>query len=207
MRHRAERADRFAARRWRHGLLAVAAWALVAAGCGYQFQGTGNALPPDVQSVAIPIFRNDSDYEGVEIDFTEALIAQFVRGRQIHVVDDPADANAVVKGAVRRVQVRAVSFSDTDQALEAQMTVVLAIALERTRDGKVLWSDPGISEKEEFAVTADAVVTKSTQFVGRPTTFNNLGDIEIAQDESAAAVERVAKRISKSIYQRMLEDF
>ncbi|MFN7952545.1 MAG: LptE family protein [bacterium] len=175
--------------------------------CGYQFQGTGNALPSDVKTVAIPIFRNDSDLEGVELDFTEALIQQFVRGRQVRIVDDVADANAVVKGLVRRVRVRAVSFSETDEALEAQMTVVLSVSLERARDGKVLWADNGVSDKEEFAVTADAVVTRSPEFIGRSSTFNNLDDIEITQEESAAAIERLSRRMAKSIYSRMLEDF
>lgn len=191
------------ARRW----LALVGLGLTLAGCGYGFQGTGNALPKDIVTVAVPIFRNDSDFEGIELDFTEALIQQFVRGRQIRVVDDVADASAVVKGLVRRVRLRAVSFSETDQALEAQMIVVLALALERTSDGKVLWSDTGISDREEFAVTADAVVTNSPEFIGRDTTFNNLDDIEIAQDEAQVAVERLSKRMSKSIYQRMLEDF
>ncbi len=182
-------------------------WLLGASACGYQFQGTGNALPPDVTTVAIPIFRNDSDLEGVELDFTEALIQQFVRGRQVRIVDDVADANAVVKGLVRRVRVRAVSFSETDEALEAQMTVVLAVSLERARDGKVLWADNGVSDREEFAVTADAVVTRSPEFIGRSSTFNNLDDIEVTQEESAAAVERLSRRMAKSIYSRMLEDF
>ena len=180
---------------------------VLAMACGYHFEGSGNALPEDIETVAIPIFRNDSDLERVESDFTAALIDEFSRGRKIRVVDEPTEADALVVGRILDFAERAASIASDDQALEVQMTAYLSVRLVRRRDGRVLWSDRRLKVREDFAITADAVSTGSASFVGRSSTNIELDTIEIAEAEQREAVDRAARRFARTVYRRMLEDF
>lgn len=185
----------------------AATLALGLSGCGYHFEGAGSALPGDVQTVAIALLENNTLTEGIEADFTAALIDQFSRGRKIRVVDDAVQADAVVRGIILNVYNRAVSFSDTDEVVEFELIVQAAVGLQRTGDGKILWRDTNLLVREDYAVTADAVVTGSPDFVGRASTFNNLGTIEVAEVEQREAIDRASREFARTVYLRMLEDF
>ena len=186
-------------------LLCVAAASL--AGCGYHLEGAGSSLPGDVQTIAIELLRNESLYEGVEADFTAALIDQFARGRKVQVVDDTTQADALVRGIIFRVLNRAVSFSSSDEVVEFELIVQAAVGLQRQSDGKILWRDTNLVVREEYAATSEAVVTNSPDFVTRSSSIDDLATIQVTEAEQREAVDRAARQFARTVYLRMLEDF
>ena len=186
-------------------LLCVAAASL--AGCGYHLEGAGSSLPGDVQTIAIELLRNESLYEGVEADFTAALIDQFARGRKVQVVDDTTQADALVRGIIFRVLNRAVSFSSSDEVVEFELIVQAAVGLQRQSDGKILWRDTNLVVREEYAATSEAVVTNSPDFVTRSSSIDDLATIQVTEAEQREAGDRAARQFARTVYLRMLEDF
>jgi hypothetical protein len=67
--------------------------AVFSAGCGYSFHGN---LPEHIKTVAVPIFKKQSDVPGVENAITSAVISAFSSGGWLRVV--PMDQAAAKKG-------------------------------------------------------------------------------------------------------------
>jgi hypothetical protein len=74
-------------------LLLLAAFS---AGCGYSFHGN---LPEHIKTVAVPIFKNQSDVPGFENAITSAVISAFSSGGWLRVV--PMDPGRREEGIPR----------------------------------------------------------------------------------------------------------
>lgn len=75
------------------GLLLVLV-AYLSTACGYSFHGN---LPSHIKTVAVPIFKNQSDVPGLENAITSAVISAFSSGGRLRVV--PVDqADSVLEG-------------------------------------------------------------------------------------------------------------
>ena len=59
--------------------------ALLLAGCGYV---VGSPFRPDVRSVAVPIFQNDTYRKGVEFQLTEAVQKE-MQQRGLQIAEEP----------------------------------------------------------------------------------------------------------------------
>src|SRR5512139_2926511 len=68
-------------------------------GCGYQLTGSKAHLPPGITSIAIPTFVNETYEPGVEIQFTQAFLNDFINDRRVKVVDK-AQADSVLEGTI-----------------------------------------------------------------------------------------------------------
>lgn len=75
---------------------------IATASCGYRFGYGDKALPEGVKNIFIPIFDNETYQTGVEVDFTNALIAEIHDSKIARVVTQK-NAEATLKGRVIRV--------------------------------------------------------------------------------------------------------
>ncbi len=88
-------------------------------GCGYQMAGRGaSQLPPHLKTIAIPLFENHSTEPAIQRPFTEALRRAFITDGRLQLVNDQAEADLVLTGALTQYSIRAVSFNDVDVAIE-----------------------------------------------------------------------------------------
>ncbi|MGA7840923.1 MAG: LPS assembly lipoprotein LptE, partial [Candidatus Acidiferrales bacterium] len=77
-------------------LLLIASASII--GCGYHVAGRAGNLPAEWTSIAIPAFKNDTTRYRVEQRFTAAVVRQFVQRTKYRIVQDPANADAVLHG-------------------------------------------------------------------------------------------------------------
>jgi hypothetical protein len=136
--------------------LAAAAIALAVAtlsACsGYRVVRTSEGLGP-VRRVAVLTLGNYSIEPGLELMVTDALRREFGRRGGVELVSDPADADLVISGTVRELQVNARSFSSIAFALEYQ--ILMQIALEARRsDGTPVGIDPTAMRDFELYLTS-----------------------------------------------------
>ena len=132
-------------------------------GCGYQMVGKETHVPPGLNSVAIPTFKNQTFEPGIEVPFTQAFLREFIQDRRVNVVDR-AEADSVLEGIIRDFSFYSVSFDKSGFVIEYQTTVILDLTL-KDRTGKVLWEEKGFSETRWFRASSSGVTNEAAKQV------------------------------------------
>lgn len=184
---------------------------LLLAGCGYQFQGSGSILPDDVKKIAIGMVDNETTEPGLGPKFTEILRSRFERYGVVEVVDDPGDADAILKTSIRSLNTRVTSVTgDTDVAVEQELVMTVSSDLKR-RNGQVLWRNDNMQTDGAFANTGDTVVTSSSQFAQggiSSSTLGGLGAREISRGQQEETLNDLMEEAAKNLYlQAVASDF
>ncbi len=206
--HRARRARRCAASTAVAPLLAaLSVWAPA---CGYHFTGFARALPGNIGTLRIGEIRNETREFDLPKRLAFALEREVVRRGAVRLVEEPGGADAVLEGAIRRFDIRPVSFDASDLALQYEATIVVDLYLKRSSDGKTLWEATGITESEEYGAVSRVVVTSSSQFQRgtlNPLDLPQITDIQLAEAEKRHATERLLSSLAKDAYAMMAEEF
>lgn len=171
--------------------------------CGYGFQGGGSVLPPDIKTVAIPRAENDTTYNGVDLQFTEALRSSFERYGVVNVVDREDRADAILDSRIVSIQTRTGSVTGrTDIELEQELIMTISASLKR-RSGQLLWRDPQLMVRQSVASTSDVVVTSSSDFatggIGAGT-LGGLGSRELSRGQQDEALEDLVEEAARRVY-------
>jgi hypothetical protein len=111
-------------------------------GCGYTVANT--TLSSDYRTLAIPAFKNESFEQEVQIRVSNALVRELEADGRFRIVDDPASADLVLKGAITDFDARAISFSTDDNIGQFKITLFAKAALEDTRTGQVIWEQDNL---------------------------------------------------------------
>ncbi|MFQ5708292.1 MAG: LptE family protein [bacterium] len=104
--------------------------------CGpYSFSGSSN---PDIKTVSIPIFQDQTSEFGVKEKLTDAVIDEFTRDNTLKIVDRRS-ADSVVEGTVLRVDDRAGSFTSDEKVTDVKIFITVSVKYEDVKKRKVLW--------------------------------------------------------------------
>jgi len=178
--------------------------------CGYHFAGTITALPEDVKTIHVGNINNDSIYPGLEKNLGFALEQAISRWGTLRLVEDPGEADAVLSGKIRLVELRAVSFDQNDLALQYEVSVIADLDLRRTTDGKSLWHINGMRQTDEYSATAQVIVTSSEQFQQGTLDADDLPkftEVQLADSEERIAMDRLFRDMARDAYALMTEGF
>lgn len=122
-------------------------------GCGYRLQGTTvSSLPPHIKKVHIPIFRNGTLEEGIEVKLTEALRSQILEDGRLRLADGLQDAEAVIQGEVREFTLRPISFNRQDRVREYRLRITVQVTLRDLENNRVLL-DQTLRADREYRVS------------------------------------------------------
>lgn len=122
-------------------------------GCGYHVAGRG-AFPPDVKTVAVPVFANQSREYRIEQRMTAAVTRELIERTHYKVTSDPGEADAVVKGTVTGVSTGVIAFNiSTGAATALQVVVDANVRVIDQHTHKVLFSNPRYVFREEYQVS------------------------------------------------------
>lgn len=125
------------------GILILAA--LAAPAC----YSTGLQFRDGVRSVAIPVFHNETYVRGVELDMTDRIRLLLLDRSDVRLVDDPARADATIRGRITRVHFPVLVGGNQPRILEGAATMAVSAELVETRTGRVLASVQG-DDRAEF---------------------------------------------------------
>jgi hypothetical protein len=115
----------------------MAAWLLMlgAGGCAYQQK---DVFPPDVATIALPIFENRSFYPRLELDITEALTKE-VETRTPYKVVRRNSADTLLEGTIVSVSQRQLSRQPgTGLPNEVEMQIEVNFVWKDMRSGEIL---------------------------------------------------------------------
>jgi hypothetical protein len=124
------------------------------AACGYHLAGRGGRVPPDVQTIAVPIFVNQTPRFRIEQKLASAVTQEFIERTKFRVTPEPSHADAVLKGTVKDVRAGVVTFDlNTGRATTQQIQVTASVELVDLHTKKVIFTNPNYVFREEYQVS------------------------------------------------------
>jgi Lipopolysaccharide-assembly len=172
---------------WR-GVLLVAL--LAHAGCGYSLAGRGSFLPAYIKRIGVPQFTNNSAVFDLDREVTERVRTEFIGRGKWTIVPDATGVDGLVTGTISSVTLTPVAFNQQNQATRYALTLSASVEFKDMRTNKVLWTNPSMQYREEFALNPTNALDS--------TTF-------LTQDVSAR--ERMSSEFARAVVSAILEAF
>jgi hypothetical protein len=170
-----------------HCLLPTAYCLLFSVACGYHVAGRGDRLPPDVKTIAIPIFQNDTRQFRIEQRLAQAVTREFIERTKFRITPDPSQADAVLKGTVKDSRSGVVTYDlQTGRATTMQIQVTLNVELVDLHSHKTVFSNPNYIFREEYQLN-------------QPTSS--------IFPEDQPALERLSRDMARTLVTDVLENF
>lgn len=157
------------------------------AGCGYHPAGSPALLPSTVHTLAVPVFRNNTQSYHTEVAFTQAVIQELSNRTSYRLITDKADhADATLEGAITGFQVNPLTYnSRTGQSSSFLITIRARVKLV-DRNNNVLYDNPSYLFRQQYETTQDLA-----SFI----------------QEDNPAVQRLARDFAQSVVSDILESF
>ena len=160
---------------------------VVLAGCGYHVAGHTDLMPQTVKTIAVSPFANPTTRYQIARMLPQDVSREFISRTRYQIVNDPAQADAVLRGVVNNyVAYPTVIDPTSGRATGVQVIVSLAVTLTERSTGKVLYQRNGFEFRNQYTISID------------PQSYF---------DESGTAMARVSKDAAQSIVTAILENF
>jgi hypothetical protein len=140
----------------RSGVSALALAASLAGGCHYGFAGGG--LPPNVKTVAVIPFDNDTPSPSLQQEINELLTTQIQSRLGLHPASE-AKADAVVRGRITRYDTGipvAYSSSATSTSAERELRITVDVEIDDQLSGRKIWERKGLVATGTYAERSEA---------------------------------------------------
>lgn len=154
-------------------------------GCGYHTLGAASHVPPDVHTLAVPVFATRTDFNGPETAMTQAVVREFMTRTRFRVTTNSgADADAVLRGTILKETVAPLTYNAaTQQSSSFLITIVASVTL-TAHDGRVLYENKNYVYREQYQSTTDL-----------PTFIQ----------EDPAAIQRLSREFARQLVADILE--
>ena len=128
---------------------------MLSAGCGYHTAGHAAQLPENVRTIAVPAFKNETLTYRIEQLLTASVVREFTTRTRYHVISDPTDADATLRGTVLSTVASPLTY-DTATGRAASVLVVVSMKVDLIdRNGKVLYQNPSYVFREQYELSQD----------------------------------------------------
>jgi outer membrane lipopolysaccharide assembly protein LptE/RlpB len=144
-------------------------WVILIMGCGYQMVGKETHVPPGLNSIAIPTFKNQTFEPGIEVPFTQGFLREFIQDRRVRVVGRD-EADSILEGVIKDFSIYSVAYDRSGLAIEYQTSVVIDLTLKK-RSGEVIWTVKDLSDGRVYRTSFNILVSESN----RAAAVQNLG--------------------------------
>jgi outer membrane lipopolysaccharide assembly protein LptE/RlpB len=168
-------------------VLSAALALLSLSGCGYHTLGAATHLPPDVKTLAVPVFATHTDTNGTETAITEAVVREFATRTRFRVTTDAgADSDAVLHGVILKQTTTPLTYNAATQESSSFIITIVASVDLTARDGRILYQNKNYIFRQQYQSTTNL-----------PTFFQ----------EDPAAVQRLSREFARQLVADVLEGF
>jgi hypothetical protein len=156
--------------------------------CGYHVAGQANLVPKTVHTIAVPPFGNATVRYKLSDSLPEEISREFIARTRYQVVNDPTQADAVLRGTVIGYLAYPTLIDQaTGRTSGLQIIVRMDVSLTERSTGKVIFARPYYEAHERYELS----VTNNLQYF----------------DESGAALQRLSKDVARDLVSSILENF
>jgi outer membrane lipopolysaccharide assembly protein LptE/RlpB len=163
---------------------------LAHSGCGYSLAGKGSFLPAYIKRIGVPMFTNNTAVFDLDRQVTERVRTEFIGRGKYTIVPESTGVDGLLTGVISSVTLTPVAFNTAQQATRYALTLSASVEFKDMRADKVLWSNPSMQYREEFALNPTSAVDLNT-FLGQ--------DVDARQ--------RMANEFARSLVSSILEAF
>jgi len=167
-------------------LVALLAACAALPSCGYRLSGRNRFLPPDIHTIAIPVFGNETRRASIEQRITEQLLAEFIKRGDFRTQPQREGADAVLEGAVTGYSSTPTVLNSQGGATRVEVVIQARVRLTDLRTGKLLWSQDHFIFRSQYDVNQTA---------------------ERSFDREIVAIDRIARDFAVTIVTSLLEGF
>jgi outer membrane lipopolysaccharide assembly protein LptE/RlpB len=173
--------------------MAMIAVSATVTGCGYHVAGRSNSLPKSIRAIAVPALENKTTSYRIEQRLTTATVHEFLAKTSYHVVPDPANADAVLRGKVLSLEAVPLLFDTaTGRATAMLITMKCSITFEERATGKVLYHAENFLFRNQYEISTD---------VNDPNSIKNFFE------EQDPALDRMAKDFAERLVAAVVENY
>jgi hypothetical protein len=170
------------------GLLGCVALTCLLASCGYHIAGKADLVPKNIHTIAIPAFGNVTLRYTLTDRLPEAISQEFIARTRYKIVNDPNQADAVLRGAVINFLAYPILFDEvTGRASGLQVNVTMQVSLVERATGKVIFTRPNYVFNDRYEVS----VTNTNQYF----------------EESGPALDRLCREVAADLVTSILDNF
>lgn len=165
-------------------------------GCGYHTLGSAAHLPDSLHTLAVPIFKNKTQFYNTEVPMTQAVVREFTQRTRLRVTPAPADdTDATVSGTIVSESVQPLTYRTSTTTVQAGQTTsvtssflvtIVVNVLVADRDKRTLYEHNDYVFHEQFETTSDL-----TSFI----------------EEDSPAVQRLSRDFAQTLVSDILESF
>jgi lipopolysaccharide assembly LptE-like protein len=168
------------------GLLSLLFLVSLPGGCGYHQAGKATKLPPNIRTIAIPTFSNNTTYFKVEQRLTHALIEEFIARTKYKIISSEEGADAVISGRVMYLGATPVIFDSSGRATTFLVNVGISVTMTDPQKKTTYYQNKNFSFREEYEISRDP-----SQFF----------------QEDSAAMDRLSRQFAQTLVSAILENF
>ena len=166
--------------------VALLAVIVATAACGYHTAGHSNALPPDLDTIAIPAFVNRTQTYKIEQTLTSAVVQEFATRTRYRITSKVDDSDAILRGVVLSTSTTPLTY-DSSTGRAASVLVIVSMSVSLTdKQGRTLYQNPSYVFREEYQVSQEL----SSFF-----------------EEDSPAFQRLSRDFARTLISNILENF
>ena len=155
-------------------LFVLAIYCLFFSGCGYRLVGTGNALPPHIKTIHIPVFENTSSQPEIHRQLTSFVLQSFISDGRLKIVNKD-DADLIVDATLSFYNLRNVAFSSQD--LVSDIIIELEIDLKVTDQVKnEIFIKKKLKQQWDYKSTPDLADTETARLEALDQAYIDFGN-------------------------------
>jgi outer membrane lipopolysaccharide assembly protein LptE/RlpB len=153
--------------------------------CGYSFRHNQSNLPPDIKTIAIPMFANRTNQVRLEAVITEQLRYQFSQSQILKIV--PMDeADVILSGVITSISSDDVTLTSRSSSEFHRLSIAITAVLTRRDNGQALYNG-GTAQTRNYTVSANDAIS--------------------SQAARMEALRLVARDTAQSIHDGVLQNF
>lgn len=152
-------------------LLSVAACALLPGCASYRL---GSMLPPEIKTVYVPTFVNETSEPFIETDVTRATLEALQLDGSLRIARSAEEADSVLTVTLTGYDLNPLTYEKVRRtaANEYRMVLSARVVLVNSKTGKVLAENPLVQGENTFDIAGDFTTSKAT---GLPNAARDLG--------------------------------
>ena len=174
------------ASRWARAtsLLAIS---IFASGCGYHVVGHESTLPEGWKEIAIPALKNNTTQYRIEQVFTQAIVREFISRTKYRVVQNEAEADAVLHGEVLSIETTPLLFdATTGEVTTMLVTVRVKVDLIDNKTKAPVYENKDMVFRQEYQISSN---------------------VQSFFQEESPALERMSHDLAAQIVSNVMENF
>jgi outer membrane lipopolysaccharide assembly protein LptE/RlpB len=195
---------------------------LAVSGCGYHTLGSAAHLPDAVHTVAVPIFKNKTQFYHTEVPMTQAVVREFTDRTRLNVVESGDEADATVSGTVLSESVQPLTYrtetttGGTRKPEADEKPAETCPVTGRLAGSQTCQTAQNTSTTSSFLVTLNVnvvmtdrdrrVLYQHNNYVFHEQ-FETTTDVTSFIEENSPAVQRLSRDFAQALVSDILESF